>query len=455
MRQTASALLLSGATLLTASWAQGAPDLSGPLDVEGCVEVALSGHAHLARDAARVEQYRARLAEVQAIFTPKINALAFVAPTFTVRGGALQENVERDFSPDAWGPYTHLEAVLAMPIYTFGRGDAGNRAARHRLAVEKARLRETRNVVAREVRRLYAEHLYARSLEPMLEKALGQLQEALEQGRTRYEGGQGEISQIDLMKLEYGYAKLRRFSKVAEDGASLSFSALKHAMGLPEDASLNLADQRLKRPKGEAPQLSTLLQQAAKSRPEWAQLTEGRAAALSLAEAERLANAPTAFVAGTFNADYAPTRDDSPNPYHNDPFNRINGGVAIGLQWDFDPYTASAKGDAAEALAQEVDALKRFADTGIPLQVRQAHQSLTRALTLIEIARDEVKSTRKWMTSAATAYRTGLGPPRDLLEGLAAHLEARQSYYAALKAHRQALADLYFAVGRDHPLGSP
>lgn len=431
-----------------------APDLSAPLDLEACVAVALRSHPHIARDAARIEHFRARLAEVEAIYTPKINALGFLAPTFTVRGSALEPNVRRDFSPDAWGPYAHLEAVLAMPIYTFGRVEHAEEAARSRMELEQARLRETRNVVAREVRRMHAEYLYAQSLLPVLRKGEQQLEQALEQGRARYDEGTGEISQVDLMKLEYGYAKIRRFTRVAEDGAALSLGALKHTMGLPESAPLTLTESRLSRPEDEPPTLAALLQAAAESRPEWAQLAAGQQAALSLAAAERLANAPAVFLGGNLNADWAPTRDDSPNPYHNDPFNRITGGVAVGLQWSFDPFTAAAKGAAAEAQATEVEALKRFARTGIPLQVRQAHQEARRALDFIEISQGAVKSTKRWMLSGANAYRTGVGPARDMLEGLAAYLEARSSYYDALKHHRQALADLAFAVGQDHPVGS-
>lgn len=429
---------------------------AAPLTVEQCVDVALGAHPHLARDRARVEAFRARLAEVEAVYTPKLNALAFVAPTFTVRGSALDANVERDYSLGAWGPYAHLEAVLAMPIYTFGRAEAGAEAAEQRVRVEEARSRATRNAVAREVRRLHAEHLYASSLLPMLEKGRAQLDEALERGRAQYASGSGEITQVDLMRLEHGHAKLRRFIKLSEDGRQLSLEALKHTMGMKASAPLRLADKRLTRPEGEPPPLARMLKDASTERPEWAQLSAGKKAALSLADAERLADAPVLFAGGNLIADYAPTRDDSPNPYHNDPFNRINGGVAIGMLWRFDPFVSAARGELAEARAGEVDALATFAATGIPLQVRQAHQGVTQALALIELARDEVKSTKRWVTSAANAYRTGTAPPRDLLEGLAAHLEARQGYYAALKNHRQALADLWFAVGRAHPPpGSP
>lgn len=173
------------------------------------------------------------------------------------------------------------------------------------------------------------------------------------------------------------------------------------------------------------------------------------AAAISLAEAERLADAPVVFVGGTFN--WAPTRDDSDNPCHNDNFNRINGGVAIGLQWDDQPARSQAAVDAARTREAEVQSLKAFAATGIPLEVYRAHQSLVQQAELATLTKRSVKAARRWMTFSANAYQAGTGEARDVLEGLVALLGAKRTYYQHLRGYHDARADLARATGHFQP----
>jgi outer membrane protein TolC len=427
-----------------------AAPLTHPLDADECVRIALGESGQLDEAEAKVRKYEARLAEVEAVYRPKIDATAYVAPMFKVHGGALDRDVDRDYSPGSWGPYAHLQAVLAQPFYSFGRVEAGEDAARGRADVERARLRETRNTVALEVRRLYYTHLFARSVLPALDSAAEIVAEAEGRATELHESGSGDVTQVDLMKLSYGRAEVTRYQRIARDGADLALSALKHTMGLPDEAPLVLADQRLP-PLGEAPEpaLPELLREASELRPEWAQLVHGEKAALSLRDAERLANAPVAFLGASLAADWAPTRDDADNPYHYDPYNQLTGGVAVGLKWDFDPWKAAARTDAAEALGDRIAALRRFAATGIPLQVRKAHQAVAQHRDLVAISQQAVAATRKWMAFAAAAYKTGTGDASDLLEGLVAYLQSRRTEYEQLHAYHESRAELSFAIGRD------
>ena len=424
-----------------------------PLTVDRCVEIALDHSAEIAEVEAKVRGYEARLAEVESIYWPKLFAVGWIAPMFTVQGTALGP-IERDYSPGAWGPYTNLEALLALPLYTFGRAEAGAEAARARADVERARVAGARGVVALEVRRLYYLHLFASSMLPSLETGGELVDRALAQGEQMYASGSGSVTQVDLMKLTYGQAEVRRYRRTAEDGAALALAALSHTMGMPSDTEITLADRQLPRSldgdEHTLEPLATLIERASKERPEWRQLERGRDATISLADAERLANAPALFAAGQFRASWTPTRDDTDNPYHFDPYNDLFGGVAIGLQWQLDPMLASAKVKQAEALGDEVAALRRFAETGIPLQVRQAHQAVARHLELARIAKDAVKATRKWMTFASAAYETGTGEARDVLEGLAAYLSAKRNYYEQVRDYHTARAELLFATGRIH-----
>jgi outer membrane protein TolC len=419
-----------------------------PLTVDDCVKIALERSAAIAEAEAKVHEYDAILAEVESIYYPKLQGLGYVAPMFTVTGNI--DGYQRKWKAlKYWGPHLYLQALLAQPLYTFGRAEAGERAASERAAAERARAREAELVVALEVRRLYYMRLFALSMLPTLNTAAKAVKEAREKGQQMYDEGSGEVTQADLMKLAYAATEVAKFQLEASAGAELALSALKHTMGLPDSESLELADDKLAWIEDpQLDELDALLVEAAQKRPEWTQIEHGKNAATSLRESELLAMAPIAFVAGQFRAAWSPTRDDADNPYHYDPYNELFGGIAVGLQFDLDPALALAKAEQAEALLEQVEALEKFAATGIPLRVRKAHGEVTRHIEAARLSRDGVKAARKWMAFSAAAYMTGTGEAKELLEGLVAFVQAKQGYYESLQNYYIGSAELSFAIGR-------
>ena len=419
-----------------------------PLNPGQCVAVALKHSAQIGEAAAKVKEYEALLAEVESVYYPKITGLAYLAPMYTVHGNV--DHFERKWtSIKDWGPYTHLEAVLAQPLYTFGRAEAGERAAAERVEVERARVREAELAVALEVKKLYYARLFALSMIPALDNAADTVRQALEKAQREYDTGTGEVTHVDLMKLTYGRSEVAKYQYEAQYGAALALSALKHIMGLKESDALELADERLPGlPDADASSLDELLAMAADKRPEWRELTHGRLAAESLAQAEIRAMYPVLFAAGQVNWDWTPMRDRQDNPYVYDVYNRLTGGVAIGLLFDLDPAKAAAKSKGADALLGELEALERFAETGIPLRVRKALGDLQKCRREVELSDDGVKATKKWMVFAAAAYLTGTGEAKDLLEGLVAFLSAKKAFYQTLQDYYVSSAELDFAVGR-------
>lgn len=420
------------------------------VSVEDCVQLALRDSGKVAEAGAKVNEWAGRLMEVQSVYYPKLTGLTYLAPIFKVTGDALSYDVKRDLTQ--WGPYFALKAVLAQPLYTFGRQEAGERAARERLEVERAQLESTKNLVALEVRKLYFLTLYARSMVPVLTSAGRILEEAEQSAKEMYEKGKGGVTNADLMKLRYGNAQLRQFLIQAETGAGLALSALKQTMALPDNAALALADEVLpKAPEGELPSLASLIAEAWKSRPESRQLHHGEKAAMSFEQAERLSSMPLAFVAAQLDLNWTPMWPNLPNPFHWDRFNDIMPAVAVGFQFDVDIAKSSAKARTAHAMVEQVEALKRFAQTGIPMQVRKAHQDAVTARRMLEVAQESSTAGRKWMLFAGSAYVAGTGEARDLLDGLVAYLTAKQGFYSNLQAFHVALAELAYATGHTSP----
>ncbi len=420
-----------------------------PYDVDTCVRVAIEGSAKIEEAEAKITQWRARLAEVEASYYPKLFGMAILAPMFTVEWNEKTREVTRKYQRlSDWGPYAFIEAVLAQPLYSFGRIEAGELAASERLEVERARYREAKNIVALEVRKFYYLHLYTQSMKPSLANANEVLTEAQEKAQEMYDAGSGDVTQVDLMKIAYGRSELGKVRIRLEEGSKLSMLALKHTMGWPANRELILAEKRLARKiKDTEPDLAKMMQAAAENRPEWAQITHGERAALALEDAEKLANAPVVFLAGQFRAGWTPMRTDANSPYDFDRYNDIFAGFGLGLQFDLDPWATAAKAERARGIYDEVRALHRFAATGIPLQVSKAHADMRQARVIHKLSREGVKATRKWMTFAASAFMTGAGEAKDVLEGLAAYLGAKNGQYESMRDYMSAKAEMTFAIG--------
>ncbi len=423
------------------------------LTADRCVELALKDSGIVGEAEGKVTEWAGKLAEVQSVYYPKLIGLGYVAPLYRLsplnpdQHVALQQDVRRDFF--SWGPYVHLQAILAKPFYTFGRAEAGEKAATERLEVERARLEQTKNVVALEVKKLYYLHLYAKSFKPSFDLARRVLDEAEVKAKEMYEKGSGNVTQVDLQKLRYGAIELEKYRVQADIGAELALAGLKHTMGLPQDAKIELADEVLPDPPEDAlPPLAELIQLAWQHRPEAAQLRHGEAAAMSLEEAERLSSMPVAFVAGQLDLNWTPMWPDSNNPYHWDRFNDITPGIAVGLQFDVDLWKTWAKEKSARGLIKQVAGLKKFADTGIPMEVRKAYDEAVQAKKLLELSDQGAAAGRKWLTFAGAAYVAGTGEAKDVLEGLVAYLTAKKSYYDALRDLHTARATLLYTTGR-------
>jgi hypothetical protein len=56
----------------------------------------------------------------------------------------------------------------------------------------------------------------------------------------------------------------------------------------------------------------------------------------------------------------------------------VFGGIALGILFDIDPWKASARAAQARGLQTQVEGLEKFAGTGIPMEVRKAHDDAIR-----------------------------------------------------------------------------
>jgi outer membrane protein, multidrug efflux system len=193
--------------------------------------------------------------------------------------------------------------------------------------------------------------------------------------------------------------------------------------------------------------LQAYITRAADHRPEVAQLFHGQRAALAFELSERLSSNPTAFIAAQLDANWTPMWPSQDNPWAFNRFNNTTPGLAVGLQFDIDIAKTLARSYGAKGLIEQVEGLKKFASTGIPMEVRKAYDDAVQAEELAKISDDQSNAGKKWLVFAGAGFAAGTGEAKDVLEGLVAYMTARKGYFDALKAVHEARATLLYATG--------
>lgn len=422
------------------------------LTMDDCVREALGNSGQVTEAHGKVREWEGRLKEVESTFWPKLIGLGYVAPLYGLKNvqSPSYQQIPTSYQYDygSWGPYIHLQAILAEPISTFGRYNAGKEAAEERMAVEQARYQQTRNFLALEVRKYYLLHLYAKSFLPSLELANRLLKEAQEKAQEEFETGSGSVTQVDLNKLKFGGAELAKAQVQADIGQKLALAALKHTMGWGQDAAIEVVDAALPPlPTNALETLQAYVARAAEHRPEVAQLFHGKKAAKAFELSERLSSNPTAFIAAQIDLNWTPMWPSQDNPWAYNRFNTITPGLAVGLQFDIDIAKSLAKSHGAKGLIEQVDGLEKFAATGIPMEVRKAYDDAVQAEVLAKISEDQTAAGKKWLVFAGAGFAAGTGEAKDVLEGLVAYMTAKKGFYDSLQAVHLARATLLYATG--------
>lgn len=226
-------------------------------------------------------------------------------------------------------------------------------------------------------------------------------------------------------------------------------AALRIRMHLPVDAELEITTERLIPDEVQAAGLQSYLDASRDKRPEYRQIREGLLARESLVEAARAAWYPDIFLAGKLSAAYAEKRDRVSNPWVPDEFNHLWGGVALGLKWKIDFGITGAKVAGEQAQYNRLLSTRDFAEQNIPLQIRKSFLDLQEAEKGIEATRGAYTNAKRWSVAAISNFDFGIGPAKEIFDGLQEYAKMRASYFQSLYNYKMALANLAYASGED------
>jgi outer membrane protein TolC len=331
---------------------------------------------------------------------------------------------------------------VQWPIYTAGRLDALERAARAEREATGEELAAARADLRLEITRAFWALVTARESERVLSRSLASVDAHVRDLRSRLE--QGFIPPNEVLTAEAQQSRQRLLAIEAASQRGVAVADLQRLLGVdgPQDvepaAALSLAEPRVD------PDVDTLVRQAHGARPERRALESRAEAARERIEVARAASRPQVAVAAGY--DYA-----RPNPriFPRSSAWEDSWDLSVNASWSLWDGGRS-RADRAEAAATMRAAESRLLelDRQIAFEVRQRRFEVQSSRSAISVAADGVRAAAEALRVVRERFNAGVTTNAEVLDAETALLQAQLDETRALANARLADARLARAVGQ-------
>jgi outer membrane protein TolC len=412
------------------------------LSLDEAVARGLDTSHRLAEGQARADAAGAVVDQRHSAALPQLTAQAGYTRTNHVDefGILLPNNQLRVIYPDIPDNYrTRLD--LQWPIYTAGRVDALDRAARAEAGASLDDLAAARNDLRLEITRAYWALVTATESLRVVSESVTRVQAHLRDVRNRFD--QGLVPPNDVSSVLAQESRERMLRIQAQTNRDVAEATLARLVGAPAGTAIETTTA-LAPPAAVEEPLAGLIDRARGGRSERAALIKREAGAAARVSAAAAESKPTIAVGGGF--DYA-----RPNPriFPRSLDWNTSWDASINVSWPiFDGGRARA--DAAEAAASARAATERLADfdQSLALEVRQRSAELASSRAAIDAAEDAVRAAADARRVVGDRYDAGVATNTDVLDAQVALLQAELDRTQAMAAARLAEARLARALGR-------
>jgi outer membrane protein len=429
--------------------AEESPKPQAVLTLDDCIRMALKAPPELGEAQSDIDLATSKLDEAKSYRFPKLELTTLVGPAPIARKDAITPIIKTDeplFSVNALTWFASADATIIQPLYTFGKISENMKAATHGIEVDRSRKEQRANEVVQKVHEYYNGLLLAREMKELVLEVQEILVSAREKAQKLLDQGSETVDEMDLYKLDAFSGEAAKYLEEAKKGEALALAALRARLGLPVDARLEIANERLVIVDVEIPPLETYLENARRRRPEFHQISEGLKARTALVEAAKANYYPDIFLGVLFSWAYSDERDRIQNPYINDQFNHLNAGIALGARWKLDFGITDAKVAGERAQYNRLLSTREYADANIPLQVKKYYLDLIEARNSAKATRGAYLNAKKWAVTAIANFDFGMGPAKDIFEALQAYSSMRADFFKSIYNYRIAAANLDYAT---------
>jgi outer membrane protein TolC len=415
---------------------------AGELTLEDAIARGLANSLRLAEFQSRKDAADASVAQREADKLPIVALQGGYSRTNHVEEFVLVQIGQgvRVLYPDVPDNYrTRLD--MQWPIYTAGRSDALERAARAERDAAGSDLGSARADLRLEITRAFWALVTARDAEHVLSRTLTAIDSHVRDLKNRLD--QGLIPPNEVLTAEAQQSRERLLAIEAANTRAIAEADLRRLMGESGAAPI-VPKAALEQPVQAGAQADALIEEGRSMRPERRALSQRVDAAEARIDAAAAASRPQVAVGGGY--DYA-----RPNPHI---FPRAD---TWEDSWDLSVNVAwsiwdggRTRGAKAEAAASAAGARSRAADFDrqLEFEVRQRQLELDSSRAAIPVAADGVRAAQEARRVVAERFAAGVATSTEVLDAESDLLEAELSRTRALANARLAEARLARAVGR-------
>jgi outer membrane protein TolC len=410
--------------LLTSSLILGAAPACGPIDLDTALGLAAARSDEIAVKRADVDTARADESIAWATrVLPSATATAITGPSPQARGDVTS-------SPDSnrsWAnvrPFGRFDVQVVQPLYTWGRLDAATQAAAAGVRARQDLVQDTTSQVQLKVAQLYWSVSLARrqlTIAADVQKALDDADKRITQALAE---GDVDVAPADKYRLEVFRGIVAGRAADAQKSLELARLGIASSLGTSEPR-LRLLEAPLDPSEGELPDARTVLDAAARQRPDLSALDAAIAARDAEVKAERGAGRPQIFITGAFSYSYAPNRAIQLNPWVSDPFNTFSLGAALGFRQDLSFPSLFARTDKAIAERSTLQRQRIGLARLVQVQVESALAELKAARARFAAAKSSFGSGRALFRSAGLDFAAGLIEAKALTDAYALYVESQ------------------------------
>lgn len=417
--------------------AQEPPPASGevkraPLTLEQLVQRAR-------KQDARVEEARAELRRLEALLHQARWAWFPKFETTIGTGGPLPEayndglggpptteaSLEGDLRFGRLGVVAFLESTAVLPLYTFGKLQALEKAAEQGPVIGRALKARAEDEAGFQAAQAFFGYQLARSGLTQLDETSKRLEDAAQRLQEMLKEKSEQVSKMDLYKLGFFRKQLDARRVQAEQGRQLALAAIRLLAGIPPGEPVEVAEVELE-PEGEVkpPTLEEVLATAEQKRPELAGIAAGIIAREKEVFIRERSFYPDLGLAGFLTLRYTSNATPQRDPFAYDPYNQREVGVGLVARYTFDFPTKQALLDQSRAELDKLKAQQRLLQAAIRLEVTKAHGTLVAAWERAQALGDAERDARRWATAAMTAFDLGTTGTRDVIEAFTAYAQS-------------------------------
>ncbi len=375
-------------------------------------------------------------------------------PTVSVNGGYSRTNHVDVFGipqpdgnlrvvyPDIPDNY-RARVEMQWPIYTGGRADALERAARAEAGATSSDLRAAQADLRLEVVRAYWALVTATEAVRVLEEALTRADAHLRDVRSQFDVGL--LPPNDVLSVEAQRSREEMQVIEARNQREASLTDLRRLTGLAPDASI-VPVENLEAPTASArADPAVMVSEALKARPERQAMEQRIAGTQDFVRAAEAGRLPSIALVG--GVDYA-----NPNPRIFPRQDKWNDSWDVGINVSWSLWDAGrTKAEVAEAAAAQTAARERLAEFDLvtSADVRQRLLDLDSSRAVVRASADAVRSATEARRVVTERFNVGVATSTEVLDAQVALLQSELDRTRALAGVRLSEARLDRALGRE------